>query len=125
MIVGSVNAHREMTVRIVVVGPAGQEREIEAILDTGYTGWLTLPLSVVSDLDLPFHGRGSALLADGSESSFNIHEATVAWAGRRRSAAIHVVETEPLLGMGLLYGHELGVQVVAGGTVTLRELRLT
>lgn len=83
-----------------------------------------MPLTVVSDLGLPFHGRGSALLADGSESAFDIHEATVAWAGQRRLAAIHEVETNPLLGMGLLYGHELGVQVIAGGTVSLQELRL-
>jgi len=124
MIVGAMNAQREAIVRLVVVGPTGQERQIEAVLDTGYTGSLTLPAAVVADLDLPFRGRGSALLGDGSESEFDIHEATVALAGARRLAAIDVAETDPLLGIGLLLGNELTVQVIAGGTVALQRLRL-
>lgn len=124
MIVGAVNTHREMMVRLVVVGSQGQEREIEAVLDTGYTGSLTLPSAVVSDLGLPFRGRGNVVLGDGSEAEFDVHEATVAWAGRRRLSAIDVAETDPLLGMGLLLGYELTAQVIAGGEVALRPLRL-
>lgn len=124
MIVGAMNAQREAIVRLVIVGPTGHKRQIEAILDTGYTGSLTLPSALVSDLDLPFRGRGSALLGDGTESEFDIHEATVSWAGERRLTAIDVAETDPLLGIGLLLGNELTVQVVAGGTVALHRLRL-
>ena len=124
MIVGVMNSQREAIVRLVIVGPGGQERQIEAVLDTGYSGSLTLPSAVVSALDLPFRGRGSALLGDGSESEFDIHEATVAWAGQRRLAAIDVAETDPLLGIGLLLGNELTIQVIAGGVVALRRLRL-
>jgi clan AA aspartic protease len=118
------NAQREAIVRLVVVGPEGQERQIEAVLDTGYTGSLTLPSVVVSALHLPFSGRGSVVLGDGSESELDIHEATVTWAGERRLVAIDVAETDPLLGVGLLLGNELTVQVIAGGTVALRRLRL-
>jgi clan AA aspartic protease len=124
MIVGAMNAQREAIVRLVVLGPRGQERQIEAVLDTGYTGSLTLPSAVASDLHLPFRGRGSALLGDGSESEFDIHEATVAWAGERRLVAIDVAETDPLLGVGLLLGNELMIQVIAGGAVALQRLRL-
>ncbi len=124
MIVGAMNGYREAIVRLVVVGSGGQERQIEAVLDTGYTGSLTLPSSVVSDLGLPFRGRASAVLGDGSESEFDIHEATIAWAGERRLAAIDVAETDPLLGVGLLLGNELTVQVISGGPVALRKLRL-
>ena len=108
----------------MVVGPGGQEKQIEAVLDTGYTGSLTLPSAMVSALDLPFRGRESVVLGDGSESEFDIHEATLAWAGERRLTAIDVAETDPLLGMGLLLGNELMIQVVAGGTVALQRLRL-
>jgi predicted aspartyl protease len=38
MIVGAMNAQREAIVRLVVLGPGGRERQIEAVLDTGYTG---------------------------------------------------------------------------------------
>lgn len=124
MIVGAMNSQREAIVRLVVVGSGGKEHTIEAVLDTGYTGSLTLPSSLVASLGLPFRGRGSALLGDGSESEFDIHEAIVTWAGGRRLAAIDVAETDPLLGIGLLLGNELTVQVIAGGSVALRRLRL-
>lgn len=124
MIVGAMSSQREAIVRLMVAGPGGQEMPIEAVLDTGYTGSLTLPSGVVAALGLPFRGRGSALLGDGSESEFDIHEATVTWAGERRLAAIDVAETDPLLGVGLLLGNELTIQVIAGGSVALRRLRL-
>lgn len=124
MIVGAMNSRREAIVRLVVVGSGGQEEQIEAVLDTGYTGSLTLPSAVVSALELPFRGRGSVVLGDGSESEFDIHEATITWAGQERRVAIDVAETDPLLGIGLLLGNELTVQVIAGGTVALRKLRV-
>jgi clan AA aspartic protease len=111
-------------VRLVIGGPRRQEREIEGVLDTGYAGSLPLPSAIVSDLGLPFRGRGSVVLGDGSESEFDIHGATVAWAGQRRLVAIDVAETDPLLGMGLLLGNELTIQVIGGGSVALQPLRL-
>ena len=124
MIVGAMNSQREAVVRLVVVGPDGRKRPVDAVLDTGYTGSLTLPSALVASLDLPFRGRGSVLLGDGSESTFDMHEATVTWAGERRLTTIDVAETDPLLGIGLLLGNELTVQVIAGGSVALRKLRL-
>ena len=124
MIVGAMNSQREAIVQLAVIGPGGREQQIEAVLDTGYTGSLTLPSSVVTDLGLPFRGRASVVLGDGSESEFDIHEATVAWAGEQHAVAIDVVETEPLLGVGLLLGNELTVEVTPGGAVSLKALRL-
>ncbi|MES1245656.1 MAG: clan AA aspartic protease [Acidobacteriota bacterium] len=124
MIVGTMSTQREAIVHLMVAGPDGQERRIEAVLDTGYSGSLTLPAALVSALNLPFRGRGSVLLGDGSESEFDIHEATVAWAGERRLTAIDVAETDPLLGVGLLLGNELTIQVISGGAVALEKLRL-
>jgi predicted aspartyl protease len=43
MITGVVNANREATMRLVVTGPDGQQVDTEAIIDTGFTGFLTLP----------------------------------------------------------------------------------
>ncbi len=48
MITGKVNSRREATIRLRVLDANGREQEVEAILDTGFTGSLTLPLSVVS-----------------------------------------------------------------------------
>ena len=101
-------------------GPAGQEQEIDAIIDTGFDGWLSLPASIVARLGLAWRRRGRALLADGSESVFDIYEATVDWDGQARRIAVDEAETVPLIGMSLLEGYELTVQVQRGGNVTVR-----
>jgi hypothetical protein len=33
-----------------------------------------------------------------------------------------VADTEPLLGMGLMYGNELTIEILEGGMVSIREL---
>lgn len=122
MISGVVTERCEAVIRVKVRGPAGQDREIEAVIDTGFDGWLSLPPSIVSELGLVWHRRGRALLADGSESVFDIYEATVEWDGQLRRIPVDEAETFPLVGMSLLEGYELVVQVQRGGNVTVRAL---
>jgi predicted aspartyl protease len=52
MILGVVRDGREPVVRLVLIGAAGQTEEIEAVIDTGFTGELTLPSSVTALLGL-------------------------------------------------------------------------
>jgi hypothetical protein len=42
-----------------------------------------------------------------------------------RRIPIDAAETDPLLGMGLLYGHELSVHVIEGGELLIRSLPLS
>jgi clan AA aspartic protease len=125
MITGVVTDRREAVIRLRVHGPAGQDQEIEAIIDTGFDGWLSLPSSIVGQLGLIWRQRGRVLLADGSESIFDIYEATVDWDGEARRIAVDEAETIPLIGMSLLEGYELIVQVQGGGKVALRALSQT
>jgi clan AA aspartic protease len=122
MITGMVSLYREALVRVTVRGPGGQEQEIEAVIDTGFDGSLTLPLAHIVSLGLPWRRRGRALLADGSESLFDIYEATVVWDGTPRRVAVDAADTDPLIGMSLLYGYELTIQAVEGGQVIIRAL---
>ena len=43
MIEGVVNAAYEAVIRLSLRGPSGQAREIDAVIDTGFNGFLTLP----------------------------------------------------------------------------------
>jgi len=119
---GTVNALREAVLRLVVLGPGGREREVEAVIDTGYNGSLILPPYLVAELGLPFRIRSSATLGDGSTGLFDVHDGTVHWNGKSRRIAVDVADSEPLLGMALLYGYELTIQVVEGGDLSIREM---
>ena len=125
MIVGEVNALPEAVVRLAVRGPGGHEREIEAVVDTGYTGALTLPAMLISELALPFSSLTRALLADGSETICAAHEANVRWGSLVRRILVHAADVDPLLGMALLQGYELRIEVIEGGRVSIRELSAT
>ena len=48
MIRGVVNARYEAVVRLRVRGPGGVESDVEAIVDSGFTSSLTLPMTVVT-----------------------------------------------------------------------------
>jgi clan AA aspartic protease len=122
MITGVVTDRLEAVIRLRVRGPAGQDQEIEAIIDTGFDGWLSLPSSIVAQLALTWRQRGRALLADGSESVFDIYEATVDWDGELRRIPVDEAETVPLIGMSLLEGYELSIQIQRGGNVIVRAL---
>jgi clan AA aspartic protease len=122
MITGVVTDDRQAIIHLTVRGPAGQEQEIEAIIDTGFDGCLSLPSSLIVSLGLVWRRRGRALLADGSESVFDIYEATVNWDGETRRISVDEAETMPLVGFSLLEGYEITVQVQAGGNVTIRAL---
>ena len=65
MITGKVTANREVVIEIEVAGPAQQLRRTQAVIDTGYNGYLTLPRQLVSALKLPFAGHRRGTLADG------------------------------------------------------------
>jgi clan AA aspartic protease len=122
MITGIVNAFHEATIRLPVLSASGQTEEIGILLDTGFSGSLTLPPSLISALALPFRSRGSAILADGSQVQFDIYAATVVWDGLPRNILVETADTDPLDGMSMLYGYEIRIQAVDGGLVTIERL---
>lgn len=122
VITGIVTAHAEAVITLTARGPGGHEEQIEPFIDTGFDGWLSLSPGLIVALGLPWRRRGRALLADGRESVFDIYEATVFWDGEPRRIAVDEADTDPLVGMALMNGYELRVQVVSGGMVTLQAM---
>ena len=92
---------------------------MEAVIDTGVSGFLTLPSALVTAFGLEFDGVGWGVLADGTEASFDMYDATLLWDGQHRSVYVYAAETTPLVGMRLLEGHDLHVEVETGGRVVV------
>ena len=122
MITGTVNPDREATISLPLRGPDEREQEIEAVIDTGFNGFLTLPPAVIMALDLAFIGRGRAILANGSEDLFDIHEATIVWGDQTLAVEAEAADADPLVGTALLYGHDLRIHMVDGGVVIITRL---
>ena len=120
MITGTVNADYEAVIRLFVHGPTGTAHEVNAIIDTGFNGFLTLPPALVTTLGLMRRSRGRALLANGSEELFDIYGVTVLWDGQQRYVEADAVDTTPLVGMSLLDGYDLYIQVADGGQVVIQ-----
>ena len=85
-------------------------REIQAWVDTGFNGDLVLPQQQIDDLALPHSGTVKAILADGSEVALKTHSCLIEWFGEQRQLEVVANDGEyPLLGVGLLWGHDLSI----------------
>lgn len=122
MITGVVNARHEATIRLSVHCANGEEHEVKAILDTGFSGSLTLSPAVIAALGLPWRTRGTVILANGSEDQFDIYAATIRWDGRPRNILVEAADTDALVGMALLTGYHVRIQVAEGGNVIIEAL---
>ena len=120
MIEGTVNAHLEAVVTLPLLGPSGQAREVDAVVDTGFNGYLVLPPTLVADLGLPVVGDGEAVLADGSEAAFDVYGVTMLWDGQLRYVETGAVGVNPLMGRAMLENHDLSIHVREGGRVVIQ-----
>jgi clan AA aspartic protease len=124
MIHGVVSRDREATISLVIVNESRQTKLITAVIDTGYTGFLSLPSEIITELNLSWTGIDRGTLGDGSEVTFEVYAAKVIWDGEYRDIPINEAETDPLIGISLLYGYDLHIQTVEGGNVTIERLKL-
>jgi clan AA aspartic protease len=81
MMQGWVNQNCEAMLPIVVGHGNAPKQMVEALIDTGFPGFLSLPLSIIESLGLPWIFSDSVTLGDGSEAIFQMYQATVIWDG--------------------------------------------
>jgi predicted aspartyl protease len=77
MITGRVTAQREAMVRLVVLDMAQQPHDVDAVTDTGFNGFLTLPRAMVHTLQLPLAGNRRVTLGDDSTVVLDLYLAMV------------------------------------------------
>ncbi len=96
--------------------------DVETVVDTGFTDFLTLPLAQVVALGLAFVRYESVVLGDGSTVAIPVHEAMVLWHGARQPVFVLATGHESVVGMSLIYGSRLTLEGEDGGALTLEEL---
>ncbi len=103
-------------------GPTGIEKDVDALVDTGFTASLTLPLVLADALELVSESNSDVVLADGSARECDVYAAEVEWDNHWRPVLIYGMGDDILMGMGLLANHELRIAVRPGGAVEISPL---
>jgi clan AA aspartic protease len=121
-VTGSVDDAGRALVRIRLKHPPTEAAaaELDAWIDTGFTGELVLPQQTVESLGLPLGPAVMARLADGSDTQLDTYTCLLEWFDQWKR--IEVVANQghyPLLGVGLLMDRDLRIdyrakQVVVG-----------
>ncbi len=95
---------------------------IEFVIDTGFTGELTLPPAADEAMQLPFAYDQAVTLANDTDIEVPVHRAAILWHGGERLVHVFATGNRPLLETARLAGCELLVQLVEHGLVTAKEL---
>jgi predicted aspartyl protease len=73
MITGVVHVNLDAVIPLAVRDAAGVMRQMDAVIDTGFTGFLTLPTAEMAALGLTWLSREQGVLADGSTRLFDVY----------------------------------------------------
>jgi clan AA aspartic protease len=99
---------RALLILTLMSSSGDKEVTLQAWVDTGFTGDLILPQSMVDELNLSATGVIEAVLADGSQVTLIRYTCNLPWFGE-----IHQLEVVanmgpmPLIGIGLLESRRL------------------
>jgi clan AA aspartic protease len=119
-IAGRVNEAPEPVVSVRLVGGPVGELEVECVVDTGFTGALVLPRTVVEQLGLPVITHEEFRMVGGARDSADIALAQVHWLGEVRRVDV-IVKEAYLVGAALLAGARLTVDYGAGTVLIERS----
>ncbi len=121
MITGHINSKLEAIIALTILAKDGETKEFEALVDTGYTEFITLPQSILTELNLEIFASGRLTMADGHAVDVDLFQATILWDGQPRTIEVDALESEILIGMSLLEGYDLHVHTIADGQVTINQ----
>ena len=109
-------------VAVSVMGKDGVLRRFQAVMDTGFTGTVALPAPDVQRLGLSNPQQEEVRFANGEFGNCDVYPADVIWDGGEMNVKIYAMGVEPLVGMALLRGNRVTMDVAEGGAVVIEPL---
>jgi predicted aspartyl protease len=119
---GSLGENNELLFEIRLVTTDGIDFTIDAMLDTGFSGWLTLDVQDLDGLDVQYIGTQNMQLATGEEVEFNLYTGSIYFDRQEVNIIIHAALGIPqvLLGRQWLINRKLVVDIYSS-ILTLGE----
>ena len=121
MLTGTVRS-LQAWVAVEILDQGNRPHRVEVLLDTGFDGHLKLLATTIQELELVRSGYRYGELADGTMVQFMSYDSTVLWDGQPRFVSVIEADADPLLGMELLLGSRVTLDVHDGGAVTIDTL---
>jgi clan AA aspartic protease len=118
---GFLNSDGAPVLSLEVRGPEG-EQSVDAVIDTGFNGALTLPPEWIDALGLPQSGEESVSLADGRVIVVPLYVGYVILDEQAYEVDIAKAQTDPLAGTLLFWGFSLYVEFQSDGAVDVERL---
>ncbi len=104
-------------VPIVVAGSNGTKKSFNALLDTGFDGVVSISREESEELGIRRLGEHRSVLADGTVRIAPIFAGRVLFVGEWRDVPITTSGDVALIGMQLIYGSRLTLDVFLDGDV--------
>ena len=121
MIMGRVE-NRQALVPITYRLPGKPDITIEHVVDTGFTGELTLPLAAATAMGLLFAYDEDIKLANDTREQVPVHIANILRKGQVVTVRVLATGRRPLFGTALMDRKELVIQFADNGLVTIDDI---
>ncbi len=122
LLIGEVSANKEVVLTVQIKDDGEIFHPVRCVLNTGFSGYLTLPASAIDVLHLRYIDEIYLVIAGNQPSRLRAYEGVVEWHTSFITVLVLEVEGHPNIGMRLLYGSDLHVHVVDGGFATVAAL---
>ena len=119
MIIGRVTAERQAVIVVGIRDPGGRVVSVEGVIDTCFSGFLTLSPDIIITLGLPFVEARYYTLGNGSDVEMRLFRADVVWDDQDKTILVVEADDDALIGMELLEGSTLFIDVRTGGDVRI------
>ena len=111
----------EARIDIDIAGSNFIFQTLAVVVDTGYTGALSLPEPIAHDLGLRSTQRRYVTLASGRTEQVGAGAARLLWHGQPIDVLAHIMGDKPMIGAALLAGSRLTIDWWDGGDVIIEE----
>ena len=112
----------EAVAPVPVMGRNGRFQILEFVLDTGFDGFLALLAELIQRLGLEPAESVFITFANGRRELWNAWDCRILWHDQPRDIVAFESRGESLLGMALLEGSQVNIQVRIDGAVVIEEL---
>lgn len=122
MITGTVTEDRVIVIPLEVIASDQSPIGLEAVVDTGFNGYLTLPSETLKRLKASSVGTRRAELGDGKIVELDVSLVKIKWQEAEREVLALQAEATPLVGMSLLWGNRVTLDAQKNGTITIEAI---